>query len=52
MAMLDMAELICPGGSCLPFGVRPDGIHFTPAAGTWAVELMLPDLLALLNGPR
>jgi hypothetical protein len=52
MAMLDMAELICPGGSCQPFGVRPDGIHFTPAASTWAVEVMLPDLLAALNGPQ
>jgi peptidoglycan/LPS O-acetylase OafA/YrhL len=49
MAMLDMAELICPGGVCLPYGVRPDGIHFTPAASSWVVELMLPDLLAAMR---
>jgi hypothetical protein len=51
MGILDMAELICPGGRCLPLGVRPDGIHFTPAASAWAVELMLPDLLAGMSGP-
>jgi hypothetical protein len=44
-----MAELICPGGRCSPLGVRPDGVHFTPESGAWAVETLLPDLLAALE---
>jgi len=48
MGILDMAELICPGGRCSTRGIRPDGVHFTPESGAWAVELLLPDLLVAL----
>ena len=52
MGMVDMAELICPGGTCLALSLRPDGVHFTPESGAWVVDLLLPDLLAALAGPR
>jgi hypothetical protein len=49
MGVLEMAELICPAGRCSTSGIRPDGAHFTPESGAWAVELLLPDLLAALE---
>jgi peptidoglycan/LPS O-acetylase OafA/YrhL len=51
VSLVDLAAVVCPGGAPCPTmvegrGLRPDGVHYSPATATWVAKRVLPELLA------